>query len=171
MKVCPRARTASSTPVPSDRDVTIYLHTTLTYRAPTLVFSDEKRSFAIPGAGAVLRGDAYISAGCDAAQLVRDALALLAGQKLDVLGERIRYSAEKIGNVATVSLFFVIFAQGGIAADWFAKLCCAGSVGDPRRLELDPQARTVPSLCAAHPAGRQGRKVSGGHGRPWRRCG
>lgn len=108
MKVCPRARTASSTPVSSDRDVTIYLHTTLTYRAPTLVFSDEKRSFAIPGAGAVLRGDAYISAGCDAAQLVRDALALLAGQKLDVLGERIRYSAEKIGNVATVSLFVIL---------------------------------------------------------------
>ena len=99
VKVCPRARTTS----PSDQDVVVYLLTTLTYRAPTLVFSDEKRSFAIPGAGAVLQGDAYISAGCDAAQLVRDALALLAGQKLDVLAERIRYSAGKIGvDAATV---------------------------------------------------------------------
>lgn len=78
--------------------------TTLTYRHPTLIFVDENRCFPIPGASLRLPGDKYIQQGCDAPQLVRDVLALLADQKLRVLQARLAHTMQKIdAKVTSVS--------------------------------------------------------------------
>lgn len=126
MRVSPRTHSAVLN-TSSRRDLDIHVYTTLTYRSPTLVFADDKRSFPIPGTSARLLGDTYIGEGCDASLLVRDALALLAAQKLTVLGERIKYSMGRIGgDTVAVSAYLLIFYIHFLSSN-----CCAvSSVGD-----------------------------------------
>jgi hypothetical protein len=84
------------------------LYTRLTYRSPTLVFASDSRQFPIPGVSEVIRGEDYVSRGCDAPRLVRDTLALLAQCKLRVLLTRLAGTMERLpGHLTSVCCFIM----------------------------------------------------------------
>eukprot|EP01032_Pedospumella_encystans_P014851 gene14851-17034_t len=94
------------------KDINISIHTTLTYRAPTLVFSSSSRLFPIPGVDSHLVGEKYISEGCDAGRLVRDVLHLLVEQKLNILLRRMEYTMSKLSADSTKDISISRSATG-----------------------------------------------------------